>query len=269
MPTTPHRIPHRMARFLRALFCGGELLAVLTLRMWRSRGRGGGFSLLWPILTPLLLLAVYYCAFGVILDLRQANGGLHYALSIFSGMAVFNIFAESLQAGACSLIARPGYVKNSTVALEVLPLAAVGCAFLSGLCWFTVVLAAAGWAGTLGVRLLWLPLILLPYCAFCAGTALFAGAVSVFLRDFPQFAVVFQQGIFFLTPIVFPIGIIPASVRPLIHANPLTGFVEAFRAAVFGLPVTGVETLWLSGALVGLLGWGVFHRMKGAIIDAV
>lgn len=263
------RTAGRAAELLGRLHGDGELLAVLTLRMWRSRGRGGIFSLLWPVVTPVFLLGVYYCAFGVILGLRRLPGEADYALSMFCGMTVFNVFAESLQTGAVSLISRPGYVKNMTGDPEVLPLAAVGCAMLTGLCWFAVVLAAAGYAGTLGSRLLRLPLILPPWCAFCAGVALFAGAISVFLRDFPQFAVLLQQGLFFLTPIVFPLSAVPEPLRFLILANPLTGFVEAFRAAVFGLPAAGTGTLWLCGFAVLLLGWGFFHRIRREVVDAV
>ena len=253
----------------RTLYADWELLTVLVPRTWRSRGKGGLFSALWPVVTPLFLLTVYYCAFGVGLNLKQSTGGISYALSMFSGMALFNVFAECLHAGANSIISRPGYVRNASFDLEVLPLTAVGCAFLTGLCWFAVVLAAAGCAGTLGVRLLRLPLVLLPFCMFCIGIALFAGAISVYLRDFPQFAVLLQQGLFFLTPIVYPASVIPASYRPLFFANPLTGFVEAFRAAIFGFPVERVGLLWGVGIAVGLAGWAFFRKTRKGFIDAV
>lgn len=253
----------------RTLYADWELLTVLVPRTWRSRGKGGLFSALWPVVTPLFLLTVYYCAFGVVLNLRQNSGGVNYALSMFSGMALFNVFAECLHAGANSIISRPGYVRNASFDLEVLPLTAVGCAFLTGLCWFAVILAAAGCAGMLGPRLLWLPLVLIPFGFFCTGVALFAGAVSVYLRDFPLFAVLLQQGLFFLTPIVYPAEVIPASYRPWLFANPLTGFVEAFRAALFGLPVERIGLLWVTGIAAGLAGWAFFRQTRKGFIDAV
>lgn len=259
----------RPAEPFRTLRTDWELLTVLVSRSWRSRGKGGVFSALWPIMTPLFLLAVYYCAFGLILDLRKGIGGANYALSLFSGMALFNVFAESLNAGAFSIISQPGYVRNASFDLEVLSLTAAGCAFLTGLCWLAVVLAAAGWAGTLGIRLLWLPLVLIPFGFFCAGVALFSGAISVYVRDFPQFAALLQQGLFFLAPIVYPASVIPERYRPWLYVNPLTGFVEAFRASVFGLPVEKVGLLWIIGIAAALAGWAFFHKTRRGFIDAV
>ena len=261
--------PRCAAGAFRALCADRVLLTVLVARSWKSRGKGGLFSALWPIVTPLFLLAVYYCAFGLILNLRQNVGGVNYALSMFSGMALFNVFAESLNAGAWSIISQPGYVRNASFDLEVLPLTAVGCAFLTGLCWLAVVLAAAGCAGTLGIRLLWLPAVLIPFGLFCAGVALFSGAASVYLRDFPQFAVLLQQGLFFLAPIVYPASVIPAPYRRWLYLNPLTGFVEAFRAAVFGLPVENVGLLWIVGIAAAFAGWVFFRKTRKGFIDAV
>ena len=269
MPAGPEQPSHRVIRPSRLLRADWELLSVLIMRSWRSRGRGGFLALLWQIMTPLFLLTVYYCAFGEILKLKQSMGSANYALSMFCGMAVFNIFAESLNAGAHSIISQPGYVRNAFFDLEVLPLTAVGCAFLTGLCWIVVVLGAAGLHGTLGLHLLWLPLILIPYCAFCIGIAFFSGAASVYFRDFPLLAVLLQQGLFFLTPVLYPIGIVPESFRPLVLSNPLTGFVEAFRAAVFGLPVEKIGQLWVVGFVICLPGWGFFRMTRKGFIDAV
>lgn len=269
MTTVSAEDPRRAAGTFRTLRTDWELLTVLVWRTWRSRGKGGLFSALWPVLTPLFLLAVYYGAFGLLLDLRNGLGGTNYALFMFSGMALFNVFAESLNAGACSIISRPGYVRNSSFDLEVLPLTAVGCAFFTGLCWLAVVLAAAGCAGTLGIRLLWLPPVLIPFGLFCIGVALFSGAISVYLRDFPQFAVLIQQGLFFLAPIVYPADVIPAQYRPWLLLNPLTGYVEAFRAALFGLQVERIGLLWVIGIAVCLAGWIFFRSTRKGFIDAI
>ena len=259
-------ISDHVRSLFQALHADWAILSVLIPRTWRSKGKGGIFSLLWQVATPLFLLAVYYCAFGMILNIRQDVKGIDYALYMFSGMAFFNVFAESLQSGAHSIISRPGYVHNATFDLEVLPLTAVGCAFLTGLCWFAVVFAAAG---TPGLRLLYLALVLIPFCAFCIGVAFFSGAISVYLRDFPQFAVLLQQGLFFLTPIVYPVSVIPPAYRSWIFLNPLTVFVEAFRAAVFELPLERVGRIWIIGFSFCLSGVFFFHKTRKGFIDAV
>ncbi len=245
------------------------LLAALTLRMWRSRGKGGLFARLWPLLTPFFLLVIYYCAFGVVLNLRSEFGGANYALFMFSGIAVFNIFSESLSGGAISVISQPGYVKNAGFSLEVLPLAAVGCALFSGTVFLAVTLAAAALGPGLSLRVFLLPLVLLPYLFFCMGTALLAGALSVFIRDFPQFAALLIQGLFFLTPVIYPAGSIPDSCRRLIGLNPLTGYVEAARSAVFGGAFCGWGWLWINGVAVYLLGFIFFHKTRRGFADVI
>lgn len=247
-----------------------KLIFALTLRMWRSRGKDGLFAALWPILTPFILLGVYYYVFGVILDFRQGVGGANYALSMFCGISVFNIFAESMNSGAQSMIAHPGYVKNAMFDLEVLPLSGVGCALISGLIYLLTVFAAAGCSGIFRWQAVMVPVSLLPYLLFCAGIAMFCGAMSVFLRDFPIFLLLLQQGLFFLTPIIYPMSKVPETYRKVIEYNPLTGYVESIRSALLGnVEFANWHWLWINGIAVYLLGFCFFRKTRKGFADVI
>ena len=90
-----------------------ELLKVMTVRLWFSRGKGGLLHFLWPLLTPIFLLIIYYFAFGVILNIRNISTNSNYALEMFCGMAIFNIFAETINSSAYSITAQVNLVKKA------------------------------------------------------------------------------------------------------------------------------------------------------------
>lgn len=248
-----------------------QLLSALTKQLWFSRGKGGFIPLLWPLLTPVFLLLVYYFSFGVILKLRDIPGESNYSLSLFCGIAVFNIFAESFSAGASSIISQPQYVKNATFPLEVLPLSTVGAAMFSGLIYLFITVIATVLSGAFHLSCFAGILCLIPFFLFCSGIALFAGALSVFIRDFPIFAVLLQQGLFFLTPIIYPISVIPEAYRDYFQFNPLMYYVESIRKVILAGDFAAIDwgMLWGYGLLFYLAGYFFFSKTKRGFADVI
>lgn len=248
-----------------------QLLTALIKQLWVSRGKGGFLPLLWPLLTPVFLLLIYYFSFGVILNLRNIPGESNYTLTLFCGIAVFNIFTESFNNGASSIISQPQYVKNATFPLEVLPLSTVGAATISGLIYLVITIIGTMIFGTFNFMFPLCVLCLIPYLLFCSGVALFAGALSVFIRDFPIFAALIQQGLFFLTPIIYPISVIPGKYRFYFQFNPLVSYVESVRNVVLNGNMASVNwyMLWGYGLLFYLAGFFFFHKTKKGFADVI
>ena len=142
----------------RILYANRELAGTLAFRTWQSRYKGSLFNFLWAFLTPLFLLLVYYLAFGLILNLRShaGNAEIPYALTMFCGMAVYNIFSESVSAACYSVVSQPGYVKKALFDLEVLPFSSFGSSLFSGGIWLAVATAAGLISGRTGLQ-----------CRFC------------------------------------------------------------------------------------------------------
>lgn len=248
------------------------LLFAMTMRIWLSRGKGGVFQLLWPIITPVFLLVVYYFAFGVILNLRNIDGGNSYALVIFSGMAIFNVFAECINLGATSIITQPDYVRKAMFDLELIPLSITGSAIISGAIWLVIVIIGAGLSGCLSGQLWWTIPLLLPYIVFCLGCVFFVSSISVYLRDFPMFLTLLLQGIFFMTPIIYPITVVPERFKWLIELNPLTIFICSIQSSILSSATVTLHDLGVTSLISIItfaLGITFFQKTKRGFADVV
>lgn len=249
-----------------------ELLKTMVLRLWFSRGKGGLLHLLWPLLTPIFLLIIYYFAFGVILNIRNISTNSNYALEMFCGMAIFNVFAETINSSAHSITAQASLVKKAVFDLEIIPLSSVGCAVISGILYLSVALCTAICYNGFGVELFKVPLLFLLYIFFCCGGAYFVSSLSVYLRDIPMILPVITQALFFLTPIIYPQSVIPESLCWLIDCNPLTTFVCTMRNAMLGNGIvawTEILNLVIWGMSSFLLGYFFFSKTKKGFADVL
>ena len=249
-----------------------ELLKVMTLRLWFSRGKDGSLHLLWPLLTPVFLLLIYYFAFGVILNIRNVSGGGNYAFEMFCGAAVFNIFAETVYGASGAIKAQQNIVKKSVMDLELIPLSITGCAVLSGIIYLAVILIAALFSGGIGGEIIKLPLLAVCFILFCAGCACFVSALSAYIADVSMALPLIVQALFFGTPIIYPLKVVPESLCRIIKLNPLTGFVCAIRDSILN---TRTETgyniliLFLTGLLMYIFGLLFFARVKKGFADVL
>lgn len=253
-------------------FVNRELLQVMTARMWFSRGKGGVLHLLWPLLTPIFLLMIYYFAFGVILNIRNIPGNSNYALEMFCGMAVFNIFSETVNCSAYSITSQANLVKKTVFDLEVIPLSCVGCAVISGIIYLCVVLCVVTRCNVIGMEVLKTPLLLLLYIFFCCGCAYFVSSLSVYLRDLPMVLPVITQAVFFLTPIIYPKSVIPESLCWTVEINPLTAFVCVIRKSLLSSSIvawTDILSLSVWGMSFFLFGSFFFFKTKKGFSDVL
>ena len=232
-----------------------------------------GKELFWLILLlNIVLLLIYYFAFGVILNIRNTSGNSNYALEMFCGMAVFNIFAETVNSSAYSIISQSNLVKKAVFDLEVIPLSCVGCAAISGIIYLCVALVAATFYGVLGVEILKFPVLFVLYVLFCSGLAFFFSSISVFFPDLPMLLPVFTQALFFLTPIIYPRSVIPESLSLFIDRNPMTSFVCVLRASILNDGVivwADVFHLAVWGIGCFLLGFLFFFKTKKGFSDVL
>ena len=106
--------------------------------------------------------------------------------------------------------------------------------------------------------------------AFAIGLGITLGVLNVFFRDIGQFYNIFLQFWFWLTPIVYPGNILPESIRPFVHLNPLFALTESYQ----NIFTKGIEPNWLSlwplviaTIVVNYLGFALFRKHSGEIVD--
>lgn len=210
-----------------------SLLAALTKREVIGRYRGSILGILWSFFNPLLMLFVYSFAFSVVFQARWPGGSAsrtEFALILFTGLMVFNLFSECVTRAPALIVSNVNYVKKVVFPLEILPWVTLGSALfhllISVLVWL---LFYALFFGMPSVGVLLLPVALLPLMALVMGLAWFLASLGVFLRDVGQVIGVMTTALLFLSPIFYPVSMLPEAYQGIMHLNPLTPAVEQAR----------------------------------------
>ena len=164
-----------------------RLILSLARREIESRYRGSFLGLVWSFLTPLLMLAVFTFVFSVVFQARwqvPVGGKGQFALLLFSGLIVFNIFAECINRAPGLVLEHATYVKKVVFPLEILPwVSLLGALFnvlaslVVLLVLYVMVLGAPPWTAIL------FPVIVLPLILLVMGLSWFLASVGVFVRD--------------------------------------------------------------------------------------
>ncbi len=221
-------------RFPSALWRHRELWWRLTEREVLGRYRGSLLGVTWSFLNPLAMLAVYTFIFSQVFRARWGNldnsGTMGFAVNLFTGLIVFNLFAECANRAPTTILINPNYVKKVIFPLEILPAVTVGCAVFHALTSLGV-LALFKLVGQrqIPIESLWLPIVWLPLLLGCLALSWLLSALGVFLRDLGQIITVLVSMLMFISPIFFPLSALPSRWQPLLALNPLAGIIEQTR----------------------------------------
>lgn len=254
-----------------------DLLRQLVRREIESRYRGSYLGLVWSLLNPLWMLALYTFVFSVVLKARWLAGAeashVGFAVTVFAGLIAFNLFAECLTRAPTLVVSNPNYVKKVVFPLQVLPVVALAVAIFHGAIALVVLLVGnLALAGTLSRTVLLLPLAALPLLALTLGVSWFLASLGAYVRDTSYAVGIVVQALLFLTPVLYPLDAVPEAVRPIIRLNPLTEIVDAFRRTLlWSQPLDW--TAWLGATAAALaaccLGYAWFMQTKPGFADVV
>jgi lipopolysaccharide transport system permease protein len=235
------------------------LLGQLVKRDVLLRYRGAMFGVLWVLLSPLFMLAVFAYVFGQIYPARwPAGGGPPYWLQLYAGLITFNLFAETVSRAPASVRSHPSYVKKIIFPVHILPVVPLGAALVHGLFNYFILLTALGVTGHWHWQVLLFPLLLLPVLLLALGVAWFVGAWGVFIKDMTQIIPMFVQVLMFVSPVFYPV-------------YALGVVIEANRALANGLPPAWSAWAWalLAGTVTMLLGHAFFRHAREEFADAL
>ena len=242
-------------------------------RELRLRYAGSALGALWQILSPLAMIAIYTLVFSGLMKARLQGIGDPYAYTIYvcSGLLAWTMFAEILVRSQTMFLENANLLKKSSFPRSCVP-AIVGSSALASFAIvysvFLALLALFGrWPGVVVVAAV-APLLLLAFLALAAGV--FLGIVHVFFRDVGHVLGIVLQVWFWLTPIVYPVQILPASYAKWIWINPVTPIVQALQAIfVQQAWPDWTSLLYPAGlaAVLGALSAAMFRRQSPWIVD--
>jgi lipopolysaccharide transport system permease protein len=252
------------------------LIISLIKREVLGRYRGSALGILWSFFNPLLMLGVYTFVFNVVFQARwrpESDSKAEFALLMFAGLIIFNLFAECVTRAPGLILANANYVKKVVFPLEVLPLVALGSAlfhaFVSVVVWLAFYVALYG---VPQVSTLLMPVVLLPTVLITAGLTWLLASVGVYLRDVTQVIGILTSAALFLSPIFYPATALPKEYRPWLLLNPLVPAIEASRQVLFAGSVPDMLAYCLYVVVsfgVAWLGFAWFQMTRRGFADVV
>lgn len=241
-----------------------------------GRYRGSLLGLLWSFFNPVLMLGVYTFVFSTVFKGRWPGGSEskgEFALVLFSGLMMFNFFAECVNRAPTLILNNVNYVKKVVFPLEVLPVVMLGSAAFhlgaSLVVWLIFYLTVFGVPPATFFQL---PLAMLPLVLLTLGISWLLAALGVYLRDVAQVVGVVTSVLLFLSPIFYPIIALPAALRPIVGLSPLSFAVEQSRNVM----IWGKDLEWgawgihvTQAALVAWLGYACFQKVRKGFADVL
>jgi lipopolysaccharide transport system permease protein len=208
--------------------------------------------MMWSLILPCCMLAIYYFVFGYINQpVRQgffSAKGADFALSLFAGLNLHALLAECLSRSPQAVISQPSYVKRVVFPLYLLPLTVVGVAFVQFLLASSILFVAHAWLNGLSWSLLWWPISWLSLLVLAVGLSLLLSALTVYLRDIAQVTGFSSTFLLFMAPVFYPLANAPSKLQAVLLLNPLTLPVETSRAIFTQAPLPDTKLLVLHGA---------------------
>ena len=245
-----------------------ELLWTLLRREIRVRYKGSALGLVWSLVYPLSMMAVYTLLFSVLW--KSAHNIPHYPLFVLVGLGVWGFFQASVQLGSGSLLGNAELITKIWFPRELIPAASVLAQTTSLVVIFAILvpLDIIFVPETARTMPLVLPFVAALIC-LALGFAWLFSVANVFFRDIEHLLAVIFLPWFFLTPILYGLDQLPAAAQHkwlidlMRYGNPVTPYVEGIRAVTLQATVPGAALLiyiFTVGPLLGIIGLRVVQR---------
>lgn len=197
------------------------------------------------------------------------------SLLIFSGITVFNLFAELLYRAPGLLHEHAGFIKKSIFPSETLAWVAVlRAAVYAAISFAVLVVFQLALTWHLPWTVVLAPLWAVPMIFFLLGTVWFLTALGAFTRDVAHLMATIVPLLMFITPVFYSFDDVPAAIRPWMRLNILGDYIELLRDITLYGDVGG-STLIVYAACFGasyivfLLGYAFFMQYKAVMVDVI
>ena len=205
-------------------------------REFNGRFRGSLLGVLWVMINPLFIFAVYYTIFGVLLKSRALPHPDHYALYLLAGIVGWGILAETTQQATTAVVNNGNLIQKVAFPAQLLifhTLAISLVVYGVGVGIMIIFCLLVGWP-VFWLGLLGLPAIVAVQALLVAGLSWLLAAAYVFLRDLSQMWPILLQFWFFATPLFWHPGMVDDYElwEPYVQLNPMASIIEGHRVAL-------------------------------------
>ena len=237
-----------------------ELMFQLISRNIKTRYKRSALGIVWTMLHPLMMMVVLTLAFSSVFRVAVPN----FAVYVLSGLLLWNFFSQTTNSAMSELLWGGTLLHRIYIPRGIFAATAVGTGLVNlllSLPALFVVMAVTRMKFT--VALLFVPIAILLTALFVMGVGLLLSTLVAYFADIFEMFQILLMSWFYLQPIMYPISIIPDSLRWLIAINPMYYFLVIFRAPVYDGRLPSIREFGLA-ALIGIgtltIGWLTFTR---------
>lgn len=253
------------------LFRTKDLLWAWTGRTVRARYQQSVLGWLWAIVQPIATVAIFTIVFTRFV--KVDTGDIPYVIFSYVAVVPWTFLAMGLTDMAMSLIQNMPLVTKVYFPREALPIAAMFARLMDfGIAFSLVVLLMVYYKMPIALEAwIYLPVILAIQLALVAGLGLACAALNVFYRDVQPLLTLAVQMWFYASPIIYPVTLVPESIRQYYYLNPMAGILETYRnILLYGEP-PGAYLIpsAITSFLVLFFGYWLFKRLEFLFADIV
>ncbi len=255
-----------MSTYIHNFLAYRELLKELVNRDIKIKYRGSVLGILWSVLNPLGMMIIMSIVFSHVFRGNIEN----FPVYLMCGQIIFNFYNEASTVAMGSILGNAALIRKVYVPKYLFPMSKVCSCFVNLLTSFIALLLVIVFTGT---KLTWSALlIVIPIFyifLFSLGMGLLLSALVVEFRDLIHLYGVLLTAWMYLTPIFYPVDILPVWVRTIVELNPLTNIIMILRELImYGtLPGMMLHVKCIISCLIVLaVGVVVFHKQQDTFI---
>jgi lipopolysaccharide transport system permease protein len=273
IPNSQSQGPNMISARFSALWQYRSFVFSMVKREFRGRYLGSLLGSLWSILNPIAMIFIYTVIFSQVMRARLVSSNDTWAYGVFlcSGLLTWNYFSELLLRCQTMFIEQAGLLKKVNFPRITLPVIILFSSTINFVIIFGIFLLFLLVTGRFpGLSLFGILPLLLIQQTFALGLGALLGTMNVFFRDIGHLVGIAVQFWFWLTPIIYPITILPERIQQLIMLNPMTQVVMSYQQILLYNRWPNWENLQIHivGALLILgIGFSVFQRLSGELVD--
>lgn len=249
-----------------------DLLGILAMRDLQIRYRQTAVGVAWAVVQPVAQMLVFTLVLGW-MEARTSTSGSPHFLIAWSGLALWQAFSHVVQQSTASLSGNQNLITKVHFPRLILPLSTVLTALVDAAISIALLsIAVAVWGPGLRPALLWTPVWIALSVAAGVGLGLWLSAANALFRDVGYVVPLMLQIGFWMSPVVYESGVLPAGPRQWLAINPLSVAIEGFRWSLFGSSFPPLFALMASLIAIAVLGFGglaFFRSVERTLADRV
>ena len=249
-----------------------ELLYLLVVRNIKIRYKQTLIGASWAIFQPLAIMLIFTVFFGVLI--KVPSDGIPYAIFVYTALLYWNYFSVTMPLVSNSMIDNESIVKKVYFPRLIMPLSAAITPMIDFALSF-IILFLLMWyyhfiPSLIGVLLI--PVLLIITFVASMGLGLVLASLNVRYRDVKHILVFFMQLLFYVTPIIFSINVVPTRFQWLVMSNPLAGIITMGRTSLLHSGVNDWKALAL-GVVISVIflivGLFAFKKAENEFADLI